>query len=187
MPGKMWAVTTILFFHDLFTVIWIGGMVALGLGLVPALRRSVGPGPQTQRIVSVFQNSFRWVAYVCIIGLMATGVLLSRRNPAFEGFFSWADTYGVLLSLKHVLVLIMVLGVIARTTFLAHKTPEGAAAPMHPEGGPTRPQAGPMRPQAGQVRPGGRARLSMLLLFANIGLGVVVLFLSAATTMLTSR
>ncbi|GEM_PF-1294753 len=31
MPEKMWAVTTILFFHNLLTVIRIGGMITLGL------------------------------------------------------------------------------------------------------------------------------------------------------------
>ena len=172
MPEKMWVVTTVLFFHDLFTVAWIGGMIALGLGMVPALRRAFGIGPQAQRMVSAFQNRFRWFTYICIVGLAVTGVLLARRSPEFQSFFAWGDTYSVLLSLKHILVIVMVLIVIARSVFLAPRVPEGASVPM--------------RPHDGSVRPSTRVRLAMLLLLVNIVFGVGVLFLGAATTTLSA-
>lgn len=172
MPEKMWVVTTMLFFHDLFTVVWVGGMIALGIGMVPAVRRVLGMGPQMQKVVSAFQNRFRWFTYICVVGLAVTGVLLARRSPEFQSFFAWGDTYSVLLSVKHILVIVMVLIVIVRSVFLAQRMPEGASVPM--------------RPHAGPVQPNARLRLAMLLLFVNIALGVAVLFLSAATTTLSS-
>ncbi|OPZ79046.1 MAG: hypothetical protein BWY79_00568 [Actinobacteria bacterium ADurb.Bin444] len=184
MSGKMLVVTIILFFHDLFTVVWVGGMIALGLGIMPALRRSLGTGPQTQRIVGVFQSGFRWVSYACIIGLVVTGVLLSRRNPEFQGFFAWGNAYSAFLSLKHILVVAMVLIVMVRATALAPRVPHGTTGPVGPQGAPAQLQGKVAGPDPTPLRPTLRNRLSMLLLFVNIGLGVAVLFLSAATTML---
>ncbi len=175
MPENTWVVTTVLFFHDLFTVVWIGGMITLGLGMVPVLRRTLGSGPQAQMIISAFQNRFRWFTSICVVGLVVTGVLLARRNPGFTSFFAWDDSYSALLSLKHILVIVMVLIVVARSVFLTPRVPAGSLGPM-----------GPMNPRAGTTPPSTRARPAMLLLLANIILGIAVLFLSAATTILSS-
>jgi len=172
VPEKMWTVSTILFFHNLFTVVWIGGMITLGLGMVPVFRRVLGAGPQTQRIMSAFQSRYRWFAYVCIVGLAVTGFLLSRRSPEFQAFFAWDDTYSILLSVKHILMIIMVVIVLVRSVALIQRAP-GTVAPPAPAGD-------------GPSRPSGRVRLSMLLLFVNILFGVVVLFLSAATATIGS-
>lgn len=180
MPEKMWAITTILFLHDLFTVVWVGGMIALGLGVIPTLRRALGVGPQMQRLVAAFQDRYRWFAYVCIAGLVITGILQSQRSSEFQSFFAWSDTYSLLLSLKHVLIIIMVVIVIARSVFLGPRVPSGAPAPAGAaarSGAPVPPQ----QPQAPGSRLSTQMRLSVLLLMINIALGVAVLFLSAAT------
>ncbi|MBN2205583.1 MAG: CopD family protein [Thermoleophilia bacterium] len=170
MPENLWILSAVTFLHDLFTVVWIGGMVTLGLGMIPAVRTSLGMGPQMHQIVSAFQSRFRWVAYVCIAGLVVTGVLLSRRSPEFQSWFAWADTYSVLLSLKHLLVIVMVVIVIVRSVLMAQTAPLGMPAPPSPV--------------AARPQPGGRARVAMLLLLTNIAFGVAVLFLSAATATL---
>jgi len=171
VPENLWIVSVVAFLHDLFTVVWIGGMITLALGMVPAIRASLGMGPQAHQIVNAFQSRFRWVAYACVAGLVVTGILLSRRSPEFQSWFAWADTYSVLLSLKHLLVIVMVVVVIARSVLMAQNAPAGVPALPRP-GAAARPQ------------PGGRARVAMLLLFTNIVLGVAVLFLSAATATL---
>ena len=172
MTEELWVVTVVTFLHALFTVVWIGGMIALGLGMIPAVRASLGMSPQTQQIVNAFQSRFRWFAYVCIAGLLVTGVLLSRRSPEFQSWFAWADTYSVLLSLKHLLVIVMVVAVIVRSVLMAQTAPSGTPAPPAP---------GAARPQ-----PSGKAHAAALLLFTNIVLGVAVLFLSAATATLSA-
>lgn len=172
MAENMWIVSVVTFLHDLFTVVWIGGMIALGLGMLPALRRSLGMGPQMRLTVSAFQERFRWFAYVSIVGLLVTGVLLSRHSPEFRSWFSWADSYSVLLSLKHLLVIVMVVIVIVRSVFMTQKAPQSPGLTPGQTAGPP--------------RPGRRARISMLLLFVNIAFGVAVLFLSAATATLSA-
>lgn len=66
----------------------------------------------------------------------------------------------------------MVLIVIARSVFLAQRPPGGASVPMRSHDGP--------------IQPSTRARVAMLLLLVNIVFGIAVLFLSAATTTLSS-
>jgi len=105
--------------------------------------------------------------------LLATGIMLARRNPGFEGFFAWGDTYSVALSLKHGVVIAMVVVALVRSLALAGPRP-AAPAPAGRDG------AGGAG--VGRLTPTARrARLSMSLLLLNIALGCVVLFLSAVT------
>ncbi len=225
MSETLSSVNVLTFLHDLFTVVWVGGMIALALGMLPALRRSVGIGPQMQATVNAFQRRYRWVVLVCIVGLAWTGVFLSRRSPEFHAWFSWDDTYSMVLSLKHVLVIVMVLIVALRLVLTGREkprqgaSPSGGAGARHDvpvnrgtgpregvpvgegadrsegtpvSGGAAVPESAlgrggsPSRPSAAAPQPSRAARAAMALLFVNAALGIVVLFLSAATATLSA-
>jgi len=182
----------IIFFHDLFTVTWVGGLITLGVIVVPTARKTLGRGPEMQRLMSAIQGRLRWFVWASVAGLVLTGILLSRRSEEFQGFFSWGDTYSVALTLKHVAVLVMIAAALARSLFLTRSAPGGpeaganglrnaaktntlAEALVAPSASPAggAPGARPHPPRA--------ARASMVLLYVNIALGVLVLFLSALT------
>lgn len=91
------------------------------------------------------------LAKVSIVGLIVTGLLLSRRAPQWQGLFSTGNTYSAVLAAKHGLVILMVGIAAARASLLS------ANKPLSP----------------------GRNRLLAALLLANIVLGVAVLALSA--------
>lgn len=196
------ALTAVLFFHDLLTVIWVGGLITLGAVVLPAARVAFGMGPQVAVLMNRIQSRLRWLVYAAIAGLIVTGVLLSRGNPEFSGLFVWTDSYSLALSLKHVLVLVMVVIAVVRSTALRMEVPASAgagaavAATSPALGGATAGGAGtsagghgrgPDAASGGSVAggprfvPSRRTRVSMLLLYANIVLGIGVLFLSALT------
>ena len=72
------------FFHDLFTVIWMGGLVVTVLSYIPALKEALGPGPQIKKVMMAFQKRQSIWVYVSMGGLILTGLLMSNRNPEFE-------------------------------------------------------------------------------------------------------
>jgi uncharacterized membrane protein len=148
----------VIFLHDLFTVIWIGGLFTLGLIVLPATRRALGMGPQTKQLMDAIQRRLRVPVYVSIVGLVVTGLLLARRSPGFAGLFQFGTPYGTVLSLKHVLTLLMVAVTLLRSVAL---------------------------PQIDLNEPS-RQRLKAALLFLNIALGVLVLLLSGFSAALSA-
>lgn len=139
------------FFHDLFTVIWMGGLIVTVIGFLPALKQSLGPGPQVKQVMMAFQKRQRVWAYVSMIGLIVTGLMMSRKSLEFERLFGFGNPYSVVLSIKHILVILMVGVTLYRTLVLG-------------------------RVQAGMAPD--KERLNLELLLVNAALAVAVLFTS---------
>ena len=96
------------FLHDLFTATWIGGLITLGVIVLPSARQVLGKGPQMKKLLEAIQKRLSVLVYVSIAGLILTGMLQANRNPAFVGLFHFGNAYSVALSLKHVTVVAMV-------------------------------------------------------------------------------
>jgi len=147
------------FLHDLFTVLWIGGMLILGIVVLPSLRGALGKGPEMKKITDLIRRRLSRVALISIIGLFITGVLLSNSSPLFDGYLSFGNTYSMLLATKHILIGIMVAISFVRNMLLSRLTPET------------------MQKQE---------KMGMLLLMLNILLGISVLMLSGYTAALST-
>ena len=138
------------FLHDLFTAVWIGGLITLGLTVLPAARQVLGKGPQMKELLAAIQKRLSVLVYVSIVGLILTGVLQARRNPAFEGLFAFGNAYSTALSLKHIVVVVMVGVALFRSLVLGRRERQTPS----------------------------QERLSMGLLLANLVLGILVLLLT---------
>ncbi|MBN2048464.1 MAG: hypothetical protein JW750_11525 [Anaerolineaceae bacterium] len=138
--------------HNLFTAAWIGGMIALTLAVLPGLNQSSPDPKSTLAAAGAVQKRMRFIAFVSIIGLAITGMLLTKRSPLAAGLFQFGTPYGNLLAVKHILMILMVLTAIVRTVF------------QRKQGKSSSPKS---------------ARLSMGLLLLNIVFGLGTLFLSS--------
>ncbi len=94
--------------HDVFTVVWIGGLFISGLVVQPVLKQNLENGQQLKRIMSSFQARFRKITGISILGLLITGVYLSRMQPEFFGMFNFGNSYSTMLSIKIIIVLMMI-------------------------------------------------------------------------------
>ncbi len=141
----------VVFLHDLFTAVWIGGLITLGATVLPSVQKVLGKGPQTKQLMDTIQKRLSVLVYVSIVGLVLTGLLQANRSPAFQGLFSFSNTYSMLLSLKHILVLAMIAVALIRSLALGSRS-------------------GPPKPS--------QEKLKVALLFLNIALGIGVLLLS---------
>jgi len=157
MPKQtVFAIVT--FLHDLFTAVWIGGLITLGITVMPSAKKVLGMGPQTKQLMDAIQKRLSVLVYVSIVGLVLTGLLQANRNPAFQGLFSFGNPYSIVLSLKHILVLAMIVVALYRSLVLGR-------------------QSGPSTPSQEKLKAG--------LLFLNIALGIAVLLLSGFDTALS--
>jgi len=108
MPAKIVVFALITFLHDLATVVWIGGLFALSLLVIPAVRKAVGKSPQAGEIVGTIQRRFRGFVVASIVTLGITGILMSKRSGYVVEAFSFANLYAGVLSVKHILVILMI-------------------------------------------------------------------------------
>lgn len=148
----------VVFLHDLFTVMWIGGLFTLTLSVLPSAKAVLGTGPQTQTLMQAIQNRLSRLVYVSIVGLIVTGLLQANRSDAFAGLFSAGNDYSLVLTLKHLLVITRVIIALIRSLGL----------------------------KRWKLAPQAKAKLNARLLMANLVLGIGVLLLSGFSTALAS-
>ena len=146
------------FLHDLFTVVWIGGLLTLALSVLPSVRTVMGTGPQAKSLLQAIQNRLSVLIYVSIVGLIVTGLLLANQSDDFNGLFKADNDYSLVLTLKHVLVIAMVSVTLIRSLGLNRLK---LAAPA-------------------------KEKVSARLLFTNLVLDVGVLLLSAFSAAIAS-
>ena len=143
--------------YDLFTALWVGGILTTAISLLPAVRKSGLKPAVFNSLNEQYQRRLRVVALVSIVGLWITGILLGRQSAAFSGFMNFATTYETLISVKHLLIIAMV-GIAVVRGFILGRNTSSATLPQR--------------------------KLSMGLLLINSILGVVVIFLSGISATL---
>lgn len=144
------------FLHDLFTAVWIGGLITLGLTVMPSTKKVLGKGPQTKKLMDTIQKRHSVWVYVSLVGLVLTGLLQANRSPAFQGLFNFGNAYSAVLAVKHILALAMIAIALYRSLAL------GSASTPAEE------------------------KLKARLLVLNIILGISILLLSGFTAALSS-
>ena len=157
MDGRLLVAVLVRFLHDLFTVVWMGGLIVTVITYLPLLQKTFAPGAQLKQFMRAFQRQQgRWV-HVCIVGLIVTGMLMSRHAAGPGQFFTFNNSYSAWLSVKHILVIVMIAIAFYRSIALGRKMESLSSAQM---------------------------KLSMLLIILNAVLAAAVLFTSAMLSVL---
>jgi len=159
MPAGQIVFALVTFLHDLFTAVWVGGLITLGITVLPSARKVLGMGPQTKQLMDTIQKRLSVLVYVSIVGLILTGMLQANRASEFQGLFSFDNNYSTVLTLKHILVLAMVAVALYQDLVLGRRS-------------------GPSTPAQEKLKAG--------LMFLNIILGVAILLLSGFSAALAS-
>jgi len=143
--------------HDLFTAIWIGGLLMLVLTIFPVLKETFGHSAESEKTMdAIMKRHSKWV-FISILMLAVTGVLQARFSGQVNGLLRFDSSYSTFLSIKHILMALMV--VIAFIRLRVIRKLEAAAA-MN------------------------RKKVSLVLMHVNALIGVVIMFLSAVLTIL---
>ena len=150
--------TLISFLHELFTIIWIGGMILLVLVILPILKKQYKPD-EFKIIYKKIKSRLSIFVYISIIGLLVTGIILTRDSTLSGGFLSFENTYSILLSIKHILFILMAIIAIFRSAVLDR-----------------------IKGMKKEIK----QKSDKILLLTNVVFAVAVLFLSAYTGVLSS-
>lgn len=159
MPARQIVFALVTFLHNLCTAVWIGGLITLGVTILPSARKVLGVGPQTKELMDTIQRRLSVLVYVSIVVLVLTGLLMTNRSPASQGLFSFGNAYSTVLTLKHILVLVMIIVALFRSLVLDRWSGLSNQA---------------------------REKLKAGLLFFNIVLGIVVLLVSSFSAALSA-
>lgn len=152
MKPELLIATLVTFLHNFFTVVWMGGLIVTVISYLPALKKALGAGPQVKKVMQQYQKiQGHWVA-ASMVGLIATGVMMTHRSTGSIRFFMFSDPYSAILSIKHILVILMIVIALYRSLVLGRKKD-------------------PLTP--------GQEKLNMGLLLVNAVLAVLVLLTSA--------
>ncbi|TFG34872.1 hypothetical protein EU527_01480 [Candidatus Thorarchaeota archaeon] len=139
------------FLHDLFTAIWIGGLITMSFAVLPSLKSALKMTPEGKALSEAIMSRLSKLVLISIVGLFITGIMLTNTSPLFEGYLSISNQYSLMLTLKHILIGLMVLLSIARSRILKHVS---------------------------FTNPKQEAKISATLLFLNTIIGIIVLLLS---------
>lgn len=150
------------FLHNVFTALWIGGMLTLAFTVLPAMRKVLGKSKETQALNSMIKKKLSVLTYISIIGLIVTGLLMSNMaalSGLSTGFLSFGNEYSTLMSIKHLLYFVMIFLSLFRSQIVD---------------------------RVKKFTPEQKQKLNMLTLLLNILAGLSVLFLSSYVSVLAA-
>lgn len=140
------------FFHNLFTVVWVGGLIVFTITVLPIRKTMFASPKNSQEFLSALLKRHRVWVYLSMIGLFITGILQARfGGQALNGFMKFDSSFAAVLSFKHIITLIMIIIALFRSIM-------GSKKQMEPN------------PH--------KMKLSIQLIYINTFLGILVLLMS---------
>ncbi|MBI5050819.1 MAG: DUF4149 domain-containing protein [Nitrospirae bacterium] len=97
---------TIYWLHLISTVIWIGGITFILFIAIPSAKQVLGI--EAGKLMGEISKRFTPIANYSIIFLVVTGVALTGLNKQFSGIGIFENKWTWILTLKHIIVLVMV-------------------------------------------------------------------------------
>jgi uncharacterized membrane protein len=149
----------------LATVVWLGGLSAMALIVIPAAHKSLDADAYASFLGRV-QERLQQIAWLSLLILGATGLFQMSASPHYEGFLAITNPWSVAILIKHIAVLLMVATSAYSTWGLL----------------PAMRRLALLRSAGRSIQPDAPARIArreLLLLRTNLALSVLVLALTA--------
>ena len=93
--------------HGLATVVFIGHYVLLSLIYLPALTKQESANIVGTTLSQISNRSRSWL-YISLLIFLITGSYLTLADPNYLGFANFGNIWGVLMLIKHLLILGMI-------------------------------------------------------------------------------
>jgi uncharacterized membrane protein len=160
-----WVLTIAYWLHMLATVVWVGGLAAMAVLVLPTARKSLTPEAYSA-FLGPLQKRLQWLGWMSLAVLTATGMFQMSASPNYEGVLAITNTWAVAILLKHIAIGAMVL-ISAYLTWILGPELSRLALRQAQKGG--------MAPaEAELIR-----RKEQIIFWINLALAVVVLALTA--------
>lgn len=102
-----WALALIYWLHMLATIIWIGGLAAVVLLVLPAARQSLPPGDFAAFLEKI-QRRLDPAGWLSLMVLLGTGMFQMSASPDYAGFLAFNNRWAIAILIKHLFFIGMV-------------------------------------------------------------------------------
>jgi uncharacterized membrane protein len=96
-----WALTIAFWLHMLATVVWIGGLAALSIFVLPAARKALDSSAYASLLESM-QRRLDPMGWLCLLVLLATGLVQMSASPNYHGFLAITNQWAITILAKHI-------------------------------------------------------------------------------------
>jgi uncharacterized membrane protein len=103
-----WVLSIAYWLHMLATVAWLGGLSAMALLVLPAMRRNL-TAESTSAFLNQLQNRLNRLGWISLTILAATGMFQMSSHPQYQGFLAIENNWATAIFIKHVVISLMVL------------------------------------------------------------------------------
>lgn len=93
--------------HMIATVIWLGGLAALALVVLPAARRSLASDAYSELLAGM-QVRLQRLGWFSLAVLAVTGMFQMSSHPAYGGFLDISNSWSIAIFAKHMVIGVMV-------------------------------------------------------------------------------
>ena len=107
MNTPVWALSIAYWLHMLATVFWIGGLAVLSLLVLPAARKTLAIQSYAT-LLDDLRRRLDSLGWFSIVVLLASGMLQMSASPHYEGFLAVQGLWGWAILVKHILFGLMV-------------------------------------------------------------------------------
>jgi uncharacterized membrane protein len=108
MTPNVWALSFTYWLHMLATVVWIGGLSALVLLVLPAARNALDAASYAN-LLGAIQRRLDPLGWICLLVLAGTGMFQMSANPNYQGFLEVSSRWAAAILIKHLVFLLMIL------------------------------------------------------------------------------
>jgi len=108
METPAWGLTIAYWLHMIATAVWIGGLAALGLFVLPAARKTLDTTAYAAFLISL-QRRFEPLGWFSLLILAGTGLFQMSASPNYQGFLSIENRWAAAILIKHLVFIGMTL------------------------------------------------------------------------------
>lgn len=106
-PPPVWALSLAYWLHMLATILWIGGLSAVVLLVLPAARQGLEV-EQYARLLDKIERRLDPLGWLSLAVLLGTGLFQMSANPNYAGFLAINNRWAIAILIKHLLFLVMI-------------------------------------------------------------------------------
>jgi len=104
MSVPLWALALAYWMHLIATILWIGGLAAISIFVVPAAQKTLDSTTRAALLAEI-QRRLDPIAWFCLVTLAGTGMFQMSANPHYQGFLEIQNPWAVAILIKHLLFL----------------------------------------------------------------------------------
>lgn len=107
MDIPFWALAVVYWLHMLATVVWLGGLAALSLLVLPAAHKALD-ADRYAAFLNELQRRLDPLGWFSLALLVGTGMVQMSANPNYQGFLTIDNQWAAAILVKHLVIAGMV-------------------------------------------------------------------------------